>query len=196
MVTVNETNREPDGTFATLEADDATVNNAPTNSNDVARQADLHNRYTDSEARTAVEGNVDAANLTGASGTAGQVLETDGTGAAWNNLESAVIGHSNLSNTTVYTGRTFDSTLITVFNVTSDQKILSGWFSADEPTDIILKYTDGDGNTTNITQNYVTNDANDFFGFATSPIVSGIQKLEAEAADGSAPIWGYTVVTI
>lgn len=42
-----------------------------------------HTKYTNTEARTAVEGSVDAADLTGASGLAGQVLESDGTNAAW-----------------------------------------------------------------------------------------------------------------
>jgi len=50
---------------------------------------DLSGAYDDSDARTAVEGNVDAAALTGDSGTDGQVLETDGAAAAWSDPPDA-----------------------------------------------------------------------------------------------------------
>jgi len=44
---------------------------------------DHHSRYTNAEARNAVEGNSDAADLLGSSGSAGQVLTSDGSNASW-----------------------------------------------------------------------------------------------------------------
>ena len=44
---------------------------------------DHHSKYTNAEARNAVEGNSDAADLLGSSGSAGQVLTSDGSNASW-----------------------------------------------------------------------------------------------------------------
>jgi len=59
-----------------------------------------HTKYTDSEAQTAVEGSVDAADLTGSSGSQGQFLKTDGTSASWANSgggENVVATDSDLT---------------------------------------------------------------------------------------------------
>lgn len=52
---------------------------------EIANQSasDHHARYADTEAVSAVEGSVDAANLDGSSGTDGQFLKTDGSNATW-----------------------------------------------------------------------------------------------------------------
>lgn len=48
-----------------------------------------HTKYTDTDAQGAVTGTVDAADLTGASGTDGQVLTSDGSAAAWESVSDA-----------------------------------------------------------------------------------------------------------
>lgn len=48
-----------------------------------------HTKYTDSEARSAVTGNVDAADLTGASASSGQVLQYTGTDVVWSDQSSS-----------------------------------------------------------------------------------------------------------
>lgn len=77
--------------YTDAEAVDA-VNNDPNHSANAAHshadltdvQADQHHaRYTDSEARSAVVGNVDAADLTGESASADQVLQYDGSDVIW-----------------------------------------------------------------------------------------------------------------
>ncbi|RKS83332.1 hypothetical protein BDK61_2675 [Haloarcula quadrata] len=49
---------------------------------------DHHARYTDAEAQSAVVGSVDAASLTGSSGSSGQVLETDGDALSWSDIST------------------------------------------------------------------------------------------------------------
>ena len=56
---------------------------------------DHHTRYTGSEARGAVEGTSDVADLSGALGTSGQVPQSNGTGVSWTSLSAADL--SNVS---------------------------------------------------------------------------------------------------
>lgn len=50
-----------------------------------------HAKYTNSEARSAVEGTTDVADLVGGSGTSGQVAQTDGTSVSWVSLAASDI---------------------------------------------------------------------------------------------------------
>jgi hypothetical protein len=51
--------------------------------------SDHHTRYSDSEARSAVEGTTDVADLAGGLGTSGQVPRTDGTSVSWVSLSAS-----------------------------------------------------------------------------------------------------------
>lgn len=77
-----------------------------------------HTRYSDAEARSAVTGLVDAGDLSGDSGGAGQVLHTDGSQAFWGNAS----GSDGATITTgTFTHTTGSPTEFTVSDVTTEE---------------------------------------------------------------------------
>lgn len=89
-----------------------------------------HTRYSDSEARGAVTGLVDAADLSGDTGTAGQVLHTDGSQAFWSD-SSGGTGTSIATGTFQHTSG--GPTELTVNDVTTDELAqLAGSVGPDE----------------------------------------------------------------
>lgn len=57
--------------------------------------SDHHTRYTDTEAQTAVEGNVDASTLSGSSGLSGEVLKSDGSNTLWGSVPRQIYGNGS-----------------------------------------------------------------------------------------------------
>lgn len=80
-----------------------------------------HTRYSDDEARTAVIGLVDAGALSGVSGTAGQVLHTDGASTYWAEGGSGSGGSQIASG--VFTHTTGGATEHTVTDVTTEEQV-------------------------------------------------------------------------
>lgn len=79
-----------------------------------------HTRYSDSEARSAVTGLVDAAELSGSSGVAGDVLVTDGQSASWSSTAGAGGSGAEIASGTI-THTTGSYTEFYIENVTADE---------------------------------------------------------------------------
>lgn len=79
-----------------------------------------HSRYSDVEARTAVEGLVDAANLAGGSGITGQALFTDGNQAFWGDVSGSGGGTQIAEGT--FTHTTGSHSEFSIFNLTTDEQ--------------------------------------------------------------------------
>lgn len=80
-----------------------------------------HTRYSDSEAQSAVSQSVDAANLSGDSGVAGQVLHTDGNEAFWDSSDGS--GGTTIDSGTFLMETSSMSTSTTIENVTTDEQV-------------------------------------------------------------------------
>lgn len=149
-------------TVADLSAEAAAVTTAPSAATDVTRKGDLDSHGGDANAHHAqnhaarhAQGGadvLDAADLSGASGSSGQVLQSDGTGALWSTPAGTATAASETddgSDVTIYRANQTNTSSLNIVNVTGSGILLSGFVTQDDetPGEMVVDYT-VDGGTT------------------------------------------------
>jgi hypothetical protein len=140
---------DPNGTTHTGELSDASDL-----TNHASDSSAHHPPYSDSKAQNAVRGNVDAADLTGGSGSAGQILKTDGSSATWGSGSGGGISSDSLpSPSTVYnnTAGSFDPEWVTIKEFSNATDLTHIHLFGNHAESIsALRITWGDGTTTTL----------------------------------------------
>jgi len=184
MVTVNEVNREPDGTFETLEADSITDGADVSHSDELADAADVSPIQSSSDVTVT---DAQAGTLSD-----GEFLQNSGGSLTGGKPKPEKIASDvdDLTGVSVFASSPVFSP--TVFNLSKEVTVVGGHMFADGINFAGLEaiYTDTDGNTDTIDLSGMT----DFGGsIAIVPPVEGVSKLELNSTNGDS--FAYIVVT-